>query len=228
MTYEALASDYDGTLAVGGHVPDATIDALARLRGAGHQVLLVTGRRLEELHERFPRFDLLDRVVAENGAVLHRPADGSVHALAPAPPDALVAELRARGVDPVVVGRVIVATTRPHEATVRRVIADLGLTHEVIPNLDAAMVLPCGVDKASGLAAALADLGVPPERTVAVGDAENDLAFLRACGLAVAVATALPEVRAAADLVTAGGPGVGVAELVDRLLSSPPGRRTGA
>ena len=47
---------------------------------------------------------------------------------------------------------------------------------------------------------ALEELRMPADRTVGVGDAENDHAFLRHCGVAVAVANALPSVKAAADL----------------------------
>ena len=41
------------------------------------------------------------------------------------------------------------------------------------------MVLPAGVNKATGLAAALAELGLSPHNVVGVGDAENDHAFLQ-------------------------------------------------
>ncbi len=58
------------------------------------------------------------------------------------------------------------------------------------------MVLPAGVNKASGLAAALARLQLSPLNVVGIGDAENDHAFLRACGCAVAVANALLMVKA--------------------------------
>jgi haloacid dehalogenase-like hydrolase len=50
------------------------------------------------------------------------------------------------------------------------------------------MVLPAGVTKATGLAAALHTLGRSPHNLVGVGDAENDHAFLRLCECAVAVA----------------------------------------
>jgi len=75
------------------------------------------------------------------------------------------------------------------------------------------------VTKATGLAPALASLGVEPARTVGVGDAENDQPFLRMCGLAVAVDNALPSVKAIAHLVTAGARGAGVTELIERLLA---------
>ena len=69
------------------------------------------------------------------------------------------------------------------------------------------MVLPNGINKASGLGAALEDLGLSAHNVVATGDAENDLAFMRTCGCAVAVGNALPAVKEAADLVTLGDAG---------------------
>ena len=44
------------------------------------------------------------------------------------------------------------------------------------------MVLPAGVNKESGLRAALEELEISPRNVVAVGDAENDFAFLNLCG----------------------------------------------
>lgn len=80
------------------------------------------------------------------------------------------------------------------------------------------MVLPEGVDKATGLAAALTDLGISVEAVVGVGDAENDIEFLTACGCGVAVANALPSVKSSANFVTRGAHGAGVAEIIDYLL----------
>jgi HAD superfamily hydrolase (TIGR01484 family) len=86
------------------------------------------------------------------------------------------------------VGEVIVATFEPHEKTVLEVIRDLGLELQVIFNKGSVMVLPPGVNKASGLEAALREMGASPHNTVGVGDAENDHAFLRLCEVSVAVA----------------------------------------
>ena len=80
------------------------------------------------------------------------------------------------------------------------------------------MALPADVTKAKGLAPALNRVGVSPEATIAIGDGENDQAFLRACGLAVAVDNALMMVKEMADLVTDLPRGAGVAELIDRWL----------
>jgi HAD superfamily hydrolase (TIGR01484 family) len=222
MRYAALACDYDGTLASDGVVDEVTLGALRRLRATGRHLLLVTGRELDELMGVFPQLDLFSRVVAENGAVLYRPARHEIRLLADPPPERFVTALRTRGVASVAVGRVIVATWTPYEAAVVDAIRDLGLDLQVIRNKDAIMVLPTGVDKATGLSTALAEIGVPPRDTVGVGDAENDQAFLRLCGYSAAVANALQSVKAGADLVTAGARGAGVVELIDRLLSPRP------
>ena len=81
------------------------------------------------------------------------------------------------------------------------------------------MALPSGVTKASGLACALAELDVPAAQTIAFGDAENDLALMQACGMAVAVGNALPAVKAAAAVVTVAAAGEGVSEFLTRFLA---------
>jgi hypothetical protein len=131
-----------------------------------------------------------------------------------------VAELKARGVDRVSSGHVIVATWEPYQDIVFRVIHELGLELQVIFNKGAVMVLPSGVNKATGLAAALAELGLSPHNAVGVGDAENDHALLRACECSAAVANALPAVKDTADIVMKADHGAGVAELIDRMIGN--------
>ncbi len=80
------------------------------------------------------------------------------------------------------------------------------------------MALPAGVTKATGLKPALQELGISAERVVGVGDAENDHAFLTMCGLSVAVSNALQTLKDEADWVTPGARGVGVTELINRIL----------
>jgi hydroxymethylpyrimidine pyrophosphatase-like HAD family hydrolase len=219
MHYAALATDYDGTLAEDGKVRPEVIDALLRLRERGQKLVLVTGRELDDLTATFPRIDVFDRVVAENGALLYTPTPPRERALAKPPPADFVATLRLRGVHPISCGRVIVATWQPYDQTVLAVIREQGLELEVIFNKGAVMVLPSGINKATGLEAALAELGIDRDRVVGVGDAENDHSLLDACGLAVAVANAVPALKRRADVVTAGARGQGIIELCDQLMA---------
>ena len=105
MRYQALACDYDGTIAEGGVVAPATRDALARLRASGRRVVLVTGRRLDNLEHVCPDWSMFDAIVAENGAVYLRPPAREPRLLGPAPPEALLQRLQARGVTPLVPAR---------------------------------------------------------------------------------------------------------------------------
>ncbi|MBZ5605840.1 MAG: HAD-IIB family hydrolase [Acidobacteriia bacterium] len=217
MQYLALATDYDGTIAHDGAVPDETIDALEALRKSGRKLMLVTGRQLDDLQSVFDRIDLFDRIVAENGAVLYSPAAREKRLLAEPPKTQFAAALRARGV-PVDTGDVIVATCRPHETAALEVIRDLGLELQVIFNKGSVMILPAGVNKKSGMHAALRDLGLSEHNVIGVGDAENDHAFLGACEFSAAVANALPSVKETADFTTAGDHGAGVTELIGMIL----------
>lgn len=219
MRYLALATDYDGTLAHNGHVDDDTMQALVRLRASGRKVILVTGRELPELQAAFPGIVLCDVVVAENGGLLFWPESGREEVLGEPLVESFIEEMSRREVKPFSVGRVIFATWRPHETVVLEAIQRLGLGYQIIFNKRAVMVLPANINKASGLRAALAKLGIALEQVVGVGDAENDHAFLDACGVAVAVDNALDALKQKCDLVTAGDHGRGVIELADRLLA---------
>lgn len=218
MRYQAVAIDFDGTLAEHGRIHSDTLTALEQLRATNRRLIIVTGRELPELLQLVPRPVLFDRIVAENGALLYHPANDEERLLAAPPPAALVAMLRERGVQPLSVGRVIIATWEPHQDTVLDSIRTLGLGHRVIFNKGAVMVLPPGINKGSGLAAALRELGLSPHNAIAIGDAENDYSMFELAERGIAVANALPAVKQHADLVTQGDHGRGVIEVAHRLL----------
>src|SRR4029077_2869118 len=98
-----------------GVVAEDTLAALDRLRQTGRKVVLVTGRLLRDLLAILPRPDLFDRIVAENGAVLYRPAGCEERMLAEALPPWFVDRLRDKGVEPVSAGRAIVSTSAAHD-----------------------------------------------------------------------------------------------------------------
>ncbi|UVT17470.1 MAG: HAD family hydrolase [Nitrospira sp.] len=218
MKYVALATDYDSTLASAGRVKPETIAALERLIQSGRKLVLVTGRLLPDILNIFPEVALCERVVADNGAVLYRPATREQLSLAPQIPAAFVDELRRRKVPELSVAESIVSTVRPHELTLLAAIRDLGLELQVIFNRDAVMVVPAGINKASGLVAALSEMALSPRNVVAIGDAENDHALLNQCEYAVAVANAVPMLKESADWVTIGAEGCGVSEIIDELV----------
>jgi HAD superfamily hydrolase (TIGR01484 family) len=217
MRYILLATDYDGTLASQGVVDQPTLDAIENLKRSGRKAVLVTGRELEDLKNVFPGIEIFDLVVAENGGLLYNPRTKKLYPLTEAPSENFLARLKERGV-PFSVGHGIVATWEPNQTAVLDVIKELGLELQLSFNKGAVMVLPSGVNKKTGLAAALKELGLSAHNVVGIGDAENDHVFLSACECGVAVANALPTLKERADIITEGDHGAGVQELIRQLL----------
>ena len=133
--------------------------------------------------------------MAENGALLYWPANQSEEALAEPPSPEFVQSLVKADVRPIERGRVIVATVEPFQHIVLELIHSAGLELQVIFNKGSVMILPSGVNKATGLKRALKVMGIQPKDVVGVGDAENDHALLDFCGLSAAVANALPALQ---------------------------------
>ena len=211
MKFHVLAADYDGTLAEAGHVDAATIDALVQLRKSGRRIILVTGRLLEPLLNAFPEVAICDLVIAENGALIYNPDTREERPLVEPPPREFVEKLSERGVEVSEVGRVIVATHVPYESLVLETIRDMGLELQIVFNKGAVMVLPTGVNKASGLRTALTgELGYSRHNTVAIGDAENDEAFMRLCEDSAAVSNALEAVKKQASIILGGAASEGL------------------
>src|SRR5688500_12546515 len=203
MRYVAIAAGFDGTLARDGRCDERCIDALRALSATGRKLILVTGRELRELLEIFPEARMFDYVVAENGAVMHRPATRQSEILAQAPPEFLLQELRRRRVTPLAVGSSVITTVNANHAEVGDVLRKLNLDFQLVSNAGSLTIQPADVDKASGVRAALKDLGVSRHNLVAIGDGENDLALFQYAEHAVAVQNADPALKQVADRTTA-------------------------
>lgn len=208
--YRAVALDLDGTLTTGGWPAATVLDVIDALRADGIRMLLVTGRILADLDIEFAGLaDRFDLVVGENGCVL-RAADWTRPLADPLEP-ALLNRLHQAGVR-VRRGEVILAADGGADHVALDAIESLGLDVHLVRNRDALMLLPAGVTKGTGLREALAEIGVSPHNTIAVGDAENDHALLATAGLGVAVGNAVESLRQRADLVLPVANGAGVTD----------------
>ena len=207
-----IAVDFDGTVASEGHFSPAAAAAIEEVREAGFKVVLVTGRIFEELTRVAPsiahRFDL---VVAENGGVAVR--HDRVIPLAEPVDEGLVRELTSLGTN-IRRGHVIAALSGSHHQPVAAAIERRGLDCQIVTNRSELMILPMGVSKASGLEYALEALGGSPHTTLAIGDAENDLAMLLSCEIGAAVGGSVEVLVQHADVVAEASDGDGVAQIL--------------
>lgn len=63
-------------------------------------------------------------------------------------------------------------------------------------------ILPPDASKGNGMMRLADMLGVPHERTVGIGDNENDLSMIEKAAVGVAVANAIPKLLSAADFIS--------------------------
>lgn len=113
-----------------------------------------------------------------------------------------------------------------HDEVVTRIAQPVYLTHFPLNALPMHRTSPMAVldihppcrGKAEGVRVVRELYGIEPGAVVAVGDATNDIPMFEAAGLAVAMATGMPEAVAFADRVLPHNEGTAIAELVAELF----------
>jgi hydroxymethylpyrimidine pyrophosphatase-like HAD family hydrolase len=225
MKFSVLALDYDGTIARDGCADPAVLEAITEARARQIVVLLVTGRILSDLRRVFADQGLFDVIVAENGAVLAFP-NGRTRVLGCPPSREFLNELCRLEVG-FESGECVVQADASAAAKILQVVRNLELPLMLVFNRGRVMILPQGINKASGLRECLKTLRLSAHNCIGIGDAENDFALLEACEIGVAVGWGSKSLRAIADDVL---PGSGPAVIADyiRYLSAhtnlPPNR----
>lgn len=203
MRFRVLALDYDGTIAEDGRVQPDVGAAIQDARAQGIAILLVTGRRLDDLRRVAGDLTFADAVVAEGGAVVLYPESNRSFALAGPPSSALLEDLRRLEIHAEAGQSIIDA-----DASLAPIFLDLIRNRElplaILFNRGRLMVLPQSVRKATGLRNALATLRLSAHNAIGIGDAENDHALLEACEVGVAVGWGSPALQPAAAEVLAG------------------------
>ena len=217
MYCRVLACDFDGTGATDGHFAPELAGALAEARRNGLITLLVTGRVHEEVESLCGDLSVFDAVVAENGGVVCFPRQGRTIQLDEPPPADLLSALRARGV-PFHAGAVVVGTSGRHANDLFELVRQQGFDGQIVFNRDAAMLLPSGLNKATGVRRALEEIGRSPHNLVAFGDAENDLALFALSEVGVAACGAVPAINHKAEDRLSQPNGAGVARYIHELL----------
>ena len=78
-------------------------------------------------------------------------------------------------------------------------------------------ILPKGIHKGTALSHLCEYLKIPMSRTIAIGDYNNDIGMIQTAGIGVAVANALPEVKAAADYITVSNEENAIARVIEAI-----------
>jgi hydroxymethylpyrimidine pyrophosphatase-like HAD family hydrolase len=218
-----IAVDVDGTLFDGDEVARQAIEALQAAHADGHTLVIVTGRRWEELgHVVSEVLPMTDRAVCEEGGVLVNVGTGELTLLADPAEPGLITALRAAGVPDLDIGHVVIGAPTTSLDQVTEVRDQVGSQRRVIINKGSIALAPAGSDKGTGLRAAIADLHLEGRAIIAIGDASNDVAMFDVATIAVGVANSDDAVRASGVQLTTASFGLGVAEALRRHLPRRP------
>ncbi len=216
-----IALDVDGTLYDGVSVAAEAVTALSQAREQGHTLVIVTGRRWEDLRLIVPSvLPLCVRAVCEHGGVLVNLDTQHMSLLASSLDPDLIEALVAADVADLDTGRIVVSASVDSLAAVTAVNERHGGGRVIITNKGSIALAPVGCDKGTGLQAALADLHLEHLPVMAIGDAENDLPMFKMATIAVGVANADDAVRASGVPLTTASVGRGVAEALSRFVLS--------
>jgi len=217
MRLRAIAVDYDGTIATDGVLHPAVRESIRQARRHGVVVVIVTGRILSDLRSVVGDLNLVDGVVAENGAVVSLPS-GHAMSLAQAPPASLLAGLTGRGIN-FHVGRCVVEMDATFASAAISLIRDLQLPLAITFNRGRMMLLPDAISKGSGLRELLSILRVSPHNALGIGDAENDHDLLGSCEYGAAVEWGSYLLKQHADHVISGKGPEAVAAYIQEVSS---------
>lgn len=105
------------------------------------------------------------------------------------------------------------------DAQIQKIPAVIREEFEVIKSREMLLeFMPKGVTKAYGLSLLVRDLGLKQVQVMSIGDEENDLSMIEYAGIGVAMANAVPLVKAVADVVTDSNEEDGVAKVIEEYI----------
>jgi len=223
----AVACDVDGTITDRHRrINTAAIACIRNLVERGVEVVLASGNTACFMDALSRMIGTSGTFIAENGGVYRIGFTGALHiegdrSEAIAAYKVLEAYYRKKGVTLELFSYqyrfsdVAFARTVPPEE-VREVMRELGV--KVLDTGFAIHLQAKGISKGLALGKLAADMGIPVQEFLAMGDSENDLEMIQVAGVGVAVANARDAVRAAADYVTEKGDGDGFVEAIARYL----------
>lgn len=216
---------------------------IARAGQNGVTVMLTTGRGIQNIRPYVEELQLRSPLVAVNGGEVWK-APGEVHKRIPLHHE-LIRKMREKALE---TGVWYWAYTtegimnrdswidKPWEEQIwlkfgysskdERLLKEIGEWLGTIPDIEVTNshwsnleIGPIGITKASGVEEVCRMLGIGLHECVAIGDGDNDISMLRACGLGVAMANAPDDVKQHADRTTASNTEDGVAEALKYVLT---------
>lgn len=192
-------------------------ELMKELRRTGIDLFLATGRRLKYAKRLANKFDIWKAIICENGAVIYYPKEKKTFTTSTYHMRRAKKILQKMNLPGTTTGKILVSVRKEYEEQIRERLGKLADNIEFVTNVNEVMLLPKGVNKGLGIRQVMLNLNIDLDKTICVGDGENDIDMFLNPGFKVAVANAHPKLKELAHQVTEQPTTKGVQEILEKL-----------
>lgn len=190
---------------------------LKELKNLKVDLFLATGRNIHYVRKLCEKFDIWKCVIAENGAVLYFPKTKKTITINTSYMTKAKRVIRELNLPGATTGKVITSNRFKDLPKIKKKLGELADNVKFIRNVNEIMVVPSGVDKGLGLRIAMRYLNIDTDKTIVIGDGENDVDMFLNPGFKIALANANEKLKKLANQVTEMPSAEGVREIIRKL-----------
>ncbi|RLG14927.1 MAG: hypothetical protein DRN66_00610 [Candidatus Nanohalarchaeota archaeon] len=222
--YRAIITDFDKTItdktAKAVFDPDdLDLNLLKEMKKLNMDLVLATGRNIRYVKKMCKKFRGWRCVVAENGAVLYFPKTKktiTINTYYMARAKKIIRNLNLPGTT---VGKVIVSNRIEDKEFIIKKLGKIAEHVKFCRNENEIMVLPIKVDKGVGLRLAMMYMNIDMDKTIVIGNGENDIDIFLNPGFKIALDNSDEKLKKLANHVTKSPTTKGIIEIIKGLKS---------
>ncbi len=190
---------------------------MKQLKELNKDMFLATGRPFSYVLELSRHFKIWRCIISENGAVIYFPRTEKKITLDTPFMKEARRIINGMDLDGTTVGEVLTSSKISDLERIKKQLGKLSGKLRFVNNVDEVMILPSGVDKGVGLKIAMSYLNLDPEKSIIIGDGENDADMFLNPGFKIALANAHPKLKNLANQVTTESSTRGVLQVIEKL-----------
>ncbi len=219
---KAIITDLDRTITDKPPKPefdpkDYDAEILKELKDLNVDLFLATGRNIHYVKKLCKKFKIWKCVIAENGAVIYFPKTKKTITTNTSDMTKAKKIIRNLKLPETTIGKVIASNKIEYLPIIRKKIGELADKVNFVKNVDEVMTTPLGVDKGFALRLAMQHLNIDMNKTIVVGDGENDVDMFLNPGFKIALANAKEKLKKLSNEVTERPSTEGVKEIIKKL-----------
>ncbi len=187
------------------------------LESLGIDLFLSTGRNIEFVKKLCETFPIWRAVIAENGAIIYFPKTKKTLLINTDYMKEVKEKVKELNLPNTTIGRVITSNRWEDKELIHEKLGDLFHQVNCVKNVDEMMLIPEGVEKGLATRITMQYLNIDIEKTIVIGDGENDIDLFQNPGFKIAVSNSSEKLKVLANQVTSLPASSGVKEVIQKL-----------